>query len=94
MQRLKDKFRFFSVDTSSPKFNKPQKACVAVVGAVLNWIEELLQEDILSLPRDSITATFKGTNFLAAHETEGLVKDFLETGEFIPRDLVEADGTR
>ena len=49
MNRLKDKFTFFAVDTSSTKFNTPEKACQAVADEVLNWIEQHLQENILSI---------------------------------------------
>jgi predicted NUDIX family phosphoesterase len=94
MNRLRDKFNFFHVDTSSRKYNKPAKACIAVADVVLNWIDEQLQEDILSLPKPLVRDLFKGADSLTPGDARSLVASFARDGEFRPRVEVEADDTR
>jgi predicted NUDIX family phosphoesterase len=94
VDRLKGKFRFFMIDTSSRKFNSPEKACTAAADTVLAWIEEELQEDILSIPQASVASLFQGKKYLAREAASELVTEFTARGEYKPRSTVEVDASR
>lgn len=92
--RLADKFNFFRIDTSSRQFkNKPKDACHAVASVVLDWIEQQLQEDILSMPKERVVGIFNGVACLPAKDTASLVDSFVTHGAFRPRTEVEFDLT-
>jgi predicted NUDIX family phosphoesterase len=94
MERLKHMFNCFRVDTSSPKYDSPEKACNAVADVVLNWIEQQLQEDILSISKDTVVNIFQGNECLPATASTPLVETFTTSGEYRPRTEVESDTTR
>lgn len=92
--RLEKQFRLFTVDTSDPRFNTQPKACEAVVDKVLDWIEEQLQEDILSLDKGTIVGIFNKMRYADAVHSSALIEAFLSDGDFRARAAVEADPTR
>lgn len=94
VERLKGRFRFFVVDTSSRKYNSPDKACVAVADNVLNWIEDQLDEEILSLPKKTVVDVFAGKRCIPPSAARPLIDSFLENGEYDARERVEQDGNR
>lgn len=93
-ERLKREFRLFTVDTSDARFNNPTRACEAVVDKVLDWIEEQLQEDVLSLDKAAVVRFFEGAKYRDSRDAVSLVESFLSDGDFRPRATVEADNTR
>lgn len=94
VDRLNGKFRFCMIDTSSKKFNSPEKACTAAADTVLTWIEDQLQEDILSIPKETVTALFQGKKCIAQAAAAELVNEFTTKGEYNPRSGVEANSHR
>lgn len=90
VERLKRDFRIYTIDTSSGDTkNNPQRTAEKVVDIVLSLVEEQLQEDILSLPKNYITELFGDKLLLKSKEASELSRIFRETGEFHPREEVE-----
>lgn len=90
VERLKRDFRIYTIDTSSGDTkNNPQRTAEKVVDIVLSLVEEQLQEDILCLPKNSITELFSDKVLLKSKEATELSRIFRETGEFHPREEVE-----
>lgn len=88
--RLKNDFRIYTVDTSSGDTkNNPKRTAEVVADIVLNLIEEQLQEDILCLPKSTVTNIFKDRQCLHAKEASSLLKLFNESGTFLSRQEVE-----
>lgn len=94
VDRLRSTFRFFVVDTSSARYGTQEKACVAVADTVLDWIEDQLQEQILSVSKETVSTIFDGHQCLPALEAQRLVDNFLASGDYSPRATVEADTKR
>ena len=95
VDRLKDKFDIFKLDTSSQELNNnARKTCEAVANKIVNWIKDQLQEDVLSLPKAAVTKIFGSTQCIGRAEAESLVAAFGKNGDFRPRDKVEADNAR
>lgn len=93
--RLATHFRIFPVNTSAKGLqNNPKKTCEVVADTVLNWIEEQLQEDVLSLPKSTVKDLFDGKICIDTSNAELLAKAYLENGEFEPRAKVESDQNR
>ena len=91
---LKKKFRIFEIDTSAERKGGVKQIAEAVANLALNVIEEHLREDILSLPREDVIRTFAGKKCLNSSEAAALVGLFVKSGNFKPREEVEADKTR
>ena len=89
---LKDMFRIFEVDTST---NGPastaKQAAEMVANQVLRWIEELLEENILSLPKNEVENAFSGQTAIDPKSASKLIDRFHSNGSFSPRSEVEAD---
>ncbi|MES2354420.1 MAG: NUDIX domain-containing protein [Pseudomonadota bacterium] len=97
-ERLKDAFRVFTVDTSTGRTGKvktdPKKTAEMVTEDVLSVIEEQLQEDILSLPKNSFQAALSGVECVNAATASRIVALFEGSGEFLPRQKTEEDFNR
>ncbi|MDE0455748.1 MAG: hypothetical protein OXI15_00520 [Chromatiales bacterium] len=97
IQDLGDRFRIFSVDTSSGETKgKAQRTAEIVAEAILGLIEEQVAEDILSCPKPVVTRLFDGQNFVSSTQAAELVKYF-RTGmeaDFRAREKVENDTSR
>jgi len=91
---LKKEFRIFEIDTSAERKGGVKQIAEAVANLALNVIEEHLREDILSLPREDVIRTFAGKKCLNSSEAAALVGLFVKSGNFKPREEVEADKTR
>ena len=65
----------------------------AVANLALNVIEEHLREDVLSLPEEDIIRMFAGRRCLNSSEAAALVGLFVKSGNFKPKEEVEADKT-
>jgi predicted NUDIX family phosphoesterase len=61
---------------------------------ILSWIEQHVQEDILSIEKSIVSDKFKGTEHLTAQETRPLISAFAKYGEYRPRSQVENDAGR
>jgi predicted NUDIX family phosphoesterase len=94
IENLKRHFRIYPIDTSSGETkNNPRRTSEIVVDIVLSLIEEQLQEDILCLPKSMVASQFNNTKSHQVTEASELVKLFLQSGEFQPREQVEQDDT-
>jgi predicted NUDIX family phosphoesterase len=94
MDALKNSFRIFHVDTSSDDFShKPKETCEAVAARILDWVEESVEEQILSVEKAEFPNL--GDKFVtSAAEAAEMIARFEEKGIFAPRRNVEADLTR
>ena len=94
-ERMKNDFRIFNIDTSSGQAKDGAKKTAEIVADLaINVIEEHLREDILSLARAEVTKLFGAKRCLSITEATSLVAAFNKTGNFAPREEVEADKTR
>ena len=94
-ERMKNDFRIFNIDTSSGQAKDGAKKTAEIVADLaLNVIEEHLREDILSLPKAEVTKPFGAKRCLSVAEATALVAAFNKTGNFAPREQVEADKSR
>ena len=91
VKRLKTRFRILEVDTSKGKTRKQEQVCKVIAGAVLDWVEELLAEDVLCVPRQALAALFERKAMLVGSEAEGVVDFSRRSGQFRPRASVEGD---
>ncbi|MGD0208865.1 MAG: hypothetical protein ABSC89_14790 [Verrucomicrobiota bacterium] len=91
---LKNEFRIFEIDTSAERKGGAKQIAEAVANLALNVIEEHLREDVLSLPGEDVIRTFAGRKCLNSSEAAALVELFVKSGNFKPREEVEADRTR
>jgi len=90
--QLKNDFRIHIIDTSSVEFRqKPRETAEAVADLVLDTIEELLREEILSLPQHILSSLFRDTICLKNAEAKTVIDCFASQGQFRPRDEVEKD---
>jgi 8-oxo-dGTP pyrophosphatase MutT (NUDIX family) len=93
VDRLKEKFRIFQVDTSNGTGrNGPKKTAEAVADIVLNLIEEQLAENILHVDKESVISLFKKRSILTGDEGAAILAKFAG-GRFSPREQVESDAT-
>lgn len=93
--RLSGHFKIASFDTSSQKLKgDPKATCEAVAGQVLDWIEDELEERILSVERSVVTDLFADKAFVSDGSATTLVERFRSGGSFEPRAGVEADESR
>jgi predicted NUDIX family phosphoesterase len=94
MDSLKNSFRIFPVDTSSDTFaGKSKETCEAVATRILDWVEESVEEQILSVEKTifpNLDEKFVGSQAEAAN----MIALFEENGVFAPRHRVEADLSR
>ncbi len=94
MDGLKNSFRIFHIDTSSKGFaGKPKETCEAVATRILDWVEESVEEQILSVERTIFPNL--GDKFITfGDEAKNMIASFEEKGVFAPRRGVEADLAR
>ncbi len=91
---LKDRFRIFPVDTSSPRYSdKPKETCETVTQKILNWISESIEEKILSAPKSAFPS-LKDMLVVHTKEAQNLIDTFESQGHFSPRKKVESDLSR
>ena len=91
---LKNEFRIFEIDTSAERRGGAKQIAEAVANLALNVIEEHLGEDILTLPGEDVIRMFTGSRCLNSSEAAALAGLFVKSGNFKPREEVEADKTR
>lgn len=92
---MKNLFRIVEIDTSS-KINKDQQKQTAekVATTVLEWIEEHIEEKILSLPKHKILSVFNGRVTVSNEKATNIIEMFHKTGTFEPRNSIESDRER
>ena len=91
---LKNEFRIFEIDTSAERKGGARQIAEAVANLALNVIEEHLGEDVLSLPEEDVIRTFADRRCLNSSEAAALAGLFVKSGNFKPREEVEADKSR
>ena len=94
INRFRNRFKIFDVDTSADKGAKPKKTAEEVADIVLSIIEGELDEEILSISRQRFDQCMLGRDVLAASDVPALIHAFGEHGQFAIRDTVEADADR
>ncbi len=91
-RELDRSFRILRVDTSKAPYREdPRKTCEKVAEAMLNWIEEQLQEDILVLEKSEVLEQFGKTTCLKGSAAEPILEIIKAKGQFRPREEVEQD---
>lgn len=94
-KRISKNFNVFEIDTSKKGYNKnPKKSCEDAASKILDWIEDDLKEEILHMPKDKIIGKFSNSKYLDGIETEKLVKEFENIGDFAARADIESDLTK
>lgn len=91
MNRFRNQFKLFEVDTSKSSGSTPKKSAEAVADIVLSIIEGELEEEILSLSRPDFESFIAGSEVLDSTRAAGLVDLFADKGTFLIRDQVESD---
>jgi predicted NUDIX family phosphoesterase len=81
-------------DRPSELLNGTQKTSEVVMDKILEWIEEELREETLSITKSSVVGFFSGKKFKNARETDTLIQAFLTAGNYQPRETLEADENR
>jgi predicted NUDIX family phosphoesterase len=95
VKRLDDKFKFFVVDTSADPYKGNQGAtCKDVAIKILDWVDEQIEENILSVDKSLVTDLFKNGGSLGPTDVIALEDVFVKTGDYRPRSLVESDYDR
>ena len=92
VKRMERRFRIMEVDTSMPG-STAESTAQQVADLVLNLIESELREDILHLPKISVTALFSGRTAIIGQEAQSLLNAYSKQGRFLPRSDVEADAS-
>lgn len=91
-QRLTNAFTFHILNTSDPIYrDNPAKTAEDVASFVMDLIENHLQEDILWLPKATISALFGADRVLTGELAARVASTFLQSGAFKPRQEVEND---
>jgi predicted NUDIX family phosphoesterase len=91
IDRFRNRFNIFDVDTSKAKGGSPRATAEQVAELVLSIIEGELEEEILSVERDRFDSVRAGKDVLDSVEAAALVDLFAKRGEFGARDSVELD---
>ena len=91
INRFRNQFKIFDVDTSRASGSTPQTTAEQVANIVLSVIEGELEEEILSVPRSEFNQLMNGSQTLNDVQAASLVTLFNEKGSFISRDVVEQD---
>jgi predicted NUDIX family phosphoesterase len=91
---LKKEFRIFEIDTSAGRKDGAKRIAETVANLALNVIEEHLREDILTLPKEDVARKFAGKQCLNAAEAAALVRLFVKSGNYKPREEAATDKTR
>lgn len=94
MNRFRNQFKLYEVDTSKASGSTPKKTAEQVADIVLSIIEGELEEEILSVPRPEFEQYMNQREVLDSNAAPGLVELFDQKGEFALRDLVEANVDR
>ncbi|MCH7547434.1 MAG: NUDIX domain-containing protein [Planctomycetes bacterium] len=92
IERMESQFTIKTFDTSAGTLrDDPQKTAEVVADTVINWIEEQIQEDILFLEKSDIQEFFGSSTTLLGDAASSLVSRFLASGQYRPRQEVEAN---
>ena len=91
INRFRNQFKIFDVDTSKASGSTPARTAEQVADIVLSIIEGELDEEILSIARLDFDLFIKDRTVIKAEEANGLVALFASKGEFSVRELVEQD---
>lgn len=93
IEKWKRTFRVFKVNTSAGEAKgNPLRTAEIVAETILCLVEEQVDENILSCPKEVVTGLFNGQNYLDAASAEVLAEEFLGArATFRPRNEVEQD---
>lgn len=94
IDRFRNQFKIFDVDTSKSLGSTPAKTAEEVANIVLSIIEGELEEEILSVSRKNFEDLMLSREILKNEEAANLVNLFSEMGEFSNRETVEQDVNR
>lgn len=91
MERFRNSFKLFDVDTSTSTGSTPQSTAEYVAKLVLSIIEDELDEEVLSIDRSKVQKYFESGVVIQADQASLLVRDFSDSGNYLSRDIVEKD---
>jgi predicted NUDIX family phosphoesterase len=91
IERFRNRFNIFDVDTSRSTGATPKGTAEEVAGLVLSIIEGELEEEILSVDLDIFNSAINGMSVIGVVQSTDLVKLFSDSGVFAPRAGVEAN---
>jgi len=94
IDRFRNRFKMFDVDTSKAKGGGPKATAEQVADLVLSIIEGELDEEILSVDKTQFLAAMADRPVLLADDAETLVQLFALEGTFDSREIVEQDLSR
>jgi predicted NUDIX family phosphoesterase len=90
IERMKNSFHIHEINTTGGT-STPLRTAEQVADIVMDMIEGELREDILHLPKQTITDHFGGNVSLNRNDAQRLLEMFIKTGKFRPRQEVEED---
>lgn len=93
VDRFRNKFKIFDVDTSKAAGGNPRATAEQVADIVLSIIEGELDEEILSVSREKFDVVMNGRTVLNATDAKDLTDLFATSGTFEAREQVEQNGT-
>jgi hypothetical protein len=90
--RLGKKFSIETIDTSNKTFaGKPEVGCRLAVEKIMSWIEQELDENILSMPKTLAQKFHNGKSCLNGRQATEIIAAFRQKGNFRPHAEVEND---
>jgi predicted NUDIX family phosphoesterase/predicted ATPase len=94
VKRFQGRFNLHEVDTSSEKGGDARQTANEVAELVLSFIENELEEEVLSLPKAVIKTFFEGAESVGVDQATKIAEKYSSSGSFIARELVEVDQDR
>jgi predicted NUDIX family phosphoesterase len=94
IKRFQGRFTIHEVDTSAALGGNAAKTANDVAELVLSFVENELEEEVLSLPKPTIQSFFNGAEFVGIDDAARIVEAYSASGSFIGRELVESDQDR
>lgn len=93
--RLTRDFRVVEINTSAgPTKDNPKRTAEVVAETILSFVEEHIEEEILSLPKERTLGLMQGNECVGPDVAATLVGEFEDRGEFCGRTGVENDRGR
>lgn len=93
--RLARDFRVVEINTSAgPTKDNPKRTAEVVAETILSFVEEHIEEEILSLPKERALDLMRGAECVGPDVATTLVREFEDRGEFCGRTSVENDTGR
>lgn len=89
-ERHRKDFNIIHADTSK-RYDSPEKSTTFVLNAVLDSLEQHLDEDILFLKAGNLASLFEGVSVVDAEKARRVLDVFGKAGKYLSRNTVESD---